>query len=84
MPRPKVTKYELLPHFTFLFIFGFKVGYKDERIFVHKGPVGPKGHKYGGWFNLGLTVAGHKLQEANFARVVVIRREFDLVAFGYK
>jgi len=26
----------------------------------------------------------HKLQEANFARVEVIRREFDLVAFGYK
>ncbi len=23
--------------------------------------MGRKGHKYGGWFNLGLTVAGHKL-----------------------
>jgi hypothetical protein len=39
MPRPEVTKYEHLPHFTFLSILGFKVGYKDGHIFVFVWPV---------------------------------------------
>jgi hypothetical protein len=39
MPRPEVAKYELLPHFTFLFIFGVRDGYKDEHIVVFVWPV---------------------------------------------
>ena len=34
---------------------------RASHLFEWKGPVGRKGHKYGGWFNLGMTVAGHTL-----------------------